>query len=841
MATVQLDYTVAQINNGLLKGLNQYVVVASTNGDYTTLGAAITANETNIFIKNGTYNETANIDITNNNTIIVGESKENTKIVFPVSNDGLRIYANYCVVTNLTLDTVTNSGDATLVLGDGQSAGSPDTSVGNNNVVDNCIIKGGGSTFCVYIAGASYTVGNATLTAFNNNDLQHNNKITNCYLSSTWSGDAFSYSLQKNGEFSNNYCVGGRIAFYMCRESECNNNTIIDSAAQGIFIAAPCQDNIISGNKIHSSTSSGMKIQNQLEHTPLIAGQGAFNNTICNNSLYGCSNSGFEVTGDLSFEVRGNIISNNSINDVDNHGIYLQDAYSNTIDGNTIKNARSDSGTYARGSGIYLVQRVTDNNITNNVILDERAYILHSAIANREDTTCTGNNISGNKINANNQERTIWIQSDNTNISNNFLTGGYYAGIYLNGADNCNVSGNICKNNTNQADSSYYEIWVNSNGTDNNINNNTIISDDTNRALQDIYLDSGSENCRARNNKAIGTDTIFYEQINYDPTGFIVDSQGSIDKTTATLSWDDASRTFTITPTGTNFSYMWRGIKYTKSGAESKQITTTDGVHWIYYVGDVLSETATFDFNLILGDTLVAAVYWNNTQSEAISFLEERHGCDMQNATHFQQHTSQGTYYDAGLELTGFNLGSGTLASDVQFNMGSGVIYDEDIDITVTEATPTAGCPVFYRIGASGIWTRAINTGYSAITTGTGRLAYNEWTGATWQLTEITNNDYVCYHIYATNDLNYPWFSIMGQDDYLNANAARLGANSEINSLQFGGFPSTEFVAVGTIIYQTSNTYSNAIKAKIVQNDLSTDWLDWRRRKINRQLLLEFV
>jgi hypothetical protein len=66
----------------------------------------------------------------------------------------------------------------------------------------------------------------------------------------------------------------------------------------------------------------------------------------------------------------------------------------------------------------------------------------------------------------------------------------------------------------------------------------------------------------------------------------------------------------------------------------------------------------------------------------------------------------------------------------------------------------------------------------------------------------------------------------MGQVDYETAKDARLGANSEINDLQFSSFPSTEFVAVGTIIYQTSTGYTNAVKAKIVQNDLSTNWLD---------------
>lgn len=50
-------------------------VVAATGGDYTTLGAAITAGKTSIFIKDGTYVETGAITLPAN-CMIVGESRE---------------------------------------------------------------------------------------------------------------------------------------------------------------------------------------------------------------------------------------------------------------------------------------------------------------------------------------------------------------------------------------------------------------------------------------------------------------------------------------------------------------------------------------------------------------------------------------------------------------------------------------------------------------------------------------------------------------------------------------------------------------------------------------------
>ena len=127
------------------------------------------------------------------------------------------------------MDSVTNSALASIVIGDGNSTGNPNYNNGCHNTIDYCRVQGSNSTFAVYVAGASYLAGTPTLQAFEANELQYNNRITNCILESLWSDDAFSFSLQKNGMFNNNYCENGRIAFYMCRDSECNNNSSIDN------------------------------------------------------------------------------------------------------------------------------------------------------------------------------------------------------------------------------------------------------------------------------------------------------------------------------------------------------------------------------------------------------------------------------------------------------------------------------------------------------------------------------------------------------------------------------------------------------------------------------------
>jgi hypothetical protein len=187
---------------------------------------------------------------------------------------------------------------------------------------------------------------------------------------------------------------------------------IIDSINQGIFVAAPCIGNNICGNRIYNSTYSGIKLQNQVEHVPLLTDQRAFGNNFNNNTIIEANNSGFEITGDTDHEPKNNNFNDNAIFKPDNHGFYLNDIHFNNINGNTIYQPRSDAVSYDRGSGIYLVENVENNNINDNTIIDERSpFVLHTAIANREAADCPNNNLIGNKIVANNTERTVWVQS----------------------------------------------------------------------------------------------------------------------------------------------------------------------------------------------------------------------------------------------------------------------------------------------------------------------------------------------------------------------------------------------------------------------------------------------
>jgi len=68
----------------------------------------------------------------------------------------------------------------------------------------------------------------------------------------------------------------------------------------------------------------------------------------------------------------------------------------------------------------------------------------------------------------------------------------------------------------------------------------------------------------------------------------------------------------------------------------------------------------------------------------------------------------------------------------------------------------------------------------------------------------------------------------MGQAEYNTVRAARDGATTEISSLITAGLIVPEIKFLGTVIYQTSNTYSNTVQSRIRSTDAGDDYVDLR-------------
>ena len=340
----------------------------------------------------------------------------------------------------------------------------------------------------------------------------------------------------------------------------------------------------------------------------------------------------------------------------------------------------------------------------------------------------------------------------------------------------------------------------------------TITSTDVQAAIEEVEA-----------NSAASTAAIFEDT--REPTGFI-------NRTDSTISFVDGTRIFTIAPVSTSFSFYIKGEKFTKTTAQSITIPNLTGTHYIYFnTSGALETTQVPSADLFQIDAIVAFVYWNNETNLSTLFGEERHGITMDGATHSYLHTILGARYLSGLALQNFTIGSGNNNADAQFTSDEGSIRDEDILHTIPAQTQI---PILYRQGQ--YWRKKVADAYPLIYSGSagytganGRPAYNQYTGGAWQLTQMTNTDFILVHFFGTNDVNNKVIGVVGTQQYNNITAARTGANSEISNLQ--DLPFTEFVPIGTVIFQ-SNNYTNAVKARVVQTDLGENYVDFRGTQV---------
>jgi hypothetical protein len=302
-------------------------------------------------------------------------------------------------------------------------------------------------------------------------------------------------------------------------------------------------------------------------------------------------------------------------------------------------------------------------------------------------------------------------------------------------------------------------------------------------------------------------------------------------RTGTTISFDDPSRTFTIQPTGADFHYYEKGIKYIKSTPQTVTIgALEEGPHAIYFDGDTLTDfynpTPAQYNNIIKNNCLVAGVYWDSTNSEAIYLADHRYGIDMSGATHAYLSSTVGIQYISGIGLNTINAtGDGSADSHAQFGVDIGELINKDLFYDTSAIGSTTGLSIFYFDGALGFLRRDTNAGFSVLNAGTGRLAYNEWTGATYQLSECADGTFVLCHIMANADVNDPVTAYVGLENYATLTEARNAAKTEIYAVELL-VTRTEVVPIATVILQTDDAYTNSIKARIVEYETGVDYKD---------------
>lgn len=299
-------------------------------------------------------------------------------------------------------------------------------------------------------------------------------------------------------------------------------------------------------------------------------------------------------------------------------------------------------------------------------------------------------------------------------------------------------------------------------------------------------------------------------------TGFPVDSSNNY---YVDLTYNESTRTITITPTGSTFDVFCYGNKVTKTGAQSIQHGTQYGGHFIYYDTNGTLVTGQTPWDLI-HHAPVAYVFWDSTNSRGLPFFELHHS-GRDTFAHKRLHSVDGTQIESGFSVAGYTLATDSDAG-VTFSVSSGVIADEDIQFTTEALTDGTAYVIFRRIGASGNW-QFSKTSTLPFLNGSTNIAYNQNTGATWQMTDVTANYFVNYYAFATTALNTTKITptpsnsqqiilIPGQAIYTTLTAAQA---ETVGNLSYGSLPFQEIAPLYQITFEYKSAFGGTGKCKI--------------------------
>jgi len=342
----------------------------------------------------------------------------------------------------------------------------------------------------------------------------------------------------------------------------------------------------------------------------------------------------------------------------------------------------------------------------------------------------------------------------------------------------------------------------------------------------------------------------------FEPTGFprqeIADS---------VISFDDATRAFTITPAIASFRYFIHGDEYIITSQKTMAVPDTYGVHMLYLDTDAalhcIENPTETDFETIVRDkAMTAAVFWQPAQQKALYIADERHGVGMSSDTALYFHQIFGTRHLDGLSLENITAdGDGSLNAHATLSVSNGRLRDEDVVVEISNGapqilSPAAQVPVLFRTGAAGVWhlKPADNFPfvYSDGITYTGPNGcppynwYNNTAAAVegippgeWGLREVGHRNFFGIFIVASNSKYTPIYALQGQRSYGTIGDARTGVADDLSDMALGGFPISESLVIAAVIVQTNRNWTNTPKAVFCSTEDGGDYINWIGKNIS--------
>lgn len=468
------------------------IVDSSGIGDFTKLSDAINAGKTNIYIRNGTYIETTQINITKptqitgcdiNNTIIIFEGLTIPAIKInngPVETVGTISIFNSSSTVNGIGTTFTNLSDGDMIL-ISQTLFMISTITNDTSLTLSQTYNGKTITGALYIAGTfvkdihidDVSIINSSTTPSSSNGIDifavQNIILNHIYISGFDMGISLDtciscqlLSILSESSITNGIIISDSITIELISTKFINNSqhglettgssigskniNITDSifnnnGSNGILInggvSGPTESVDLVTVHIESNVNYGIRTTNNT------------NTVIADQCIVKLNGTGIELGGSLNIlsncVVTNNtgvgislgdkgIVNGNQCQNNGSYGMRLQGNNDNNISGNTISNNLD--------AGIYLSGNSSDNTISSNVFFDNTNYNINFSGGGSGGS----NTITGNTFKSNSNITNINVDDDDNCITGNHISNNNSGiGINVIGNNTC-ITGNRIRN-----------------------------------------------------------------------------------------------------------------------------------------------------------------------------------------------------------------------------------------------------------------------------------------------------------------------------------------------------------------------------------------------------------
>ena len=319
---------------------------------------------------------------------------------------------------------------------------------------------------------------------------------------------------------------------------------------------------------------------------------------------------------------------------------------------------------------------------------------------------------------------------------------------------------------------------------------------------------------------------------------------GFFDRDEVTLDFDFATGIVSVIPVGTDFTIWTDGIKFVFTTTQTYTVPKDFLLRTVYFdsAGDLQSNVfpSPSDQQLTTKAT-VCSISTNVNDSKYNQIYDLRYTTDMAPTTRKNFLNHHGVNYNEGFELQDMTLdGDGSLDDHTQFSVTDGNVNLADIYHSSADDSQSLVFPanvlMYYLEDTS--WKVKLLDEFPFIGTGQVpgyddvRLPYNPQNNlGEGQLVECKNGWYVNIHYFATVGLDNSVIGLMGMREYPTLDNARNGGQNELQGLYNIPYWFLFTTCIGSVIYQTSDDYTNTGHARIVTNDIGTDYIDNRGAK----------